>query len=741
MMPDKAENTELLNAALAFLASGCSIVPTRNDGSKAPIGSWKKWQSERPDAKQLAEWFSDPKVQGFGIVTGAISGNLEMLEMEGRAVNAGMLEEVKEIAIASGLGEIWNVLVNGYVEMTPSGGIHFLYRIADEPVPGSVKLAQQPGENGGVECLAETRGEAAFCIVAPSMGTTHPSGKPWELINGSPALLPMLSMEERNAIFACFEALDKMPTIEVIREAAQPKEEGTGKSPGDDYNERATWDEILIPRGWTKVFTDRAGIVYWRRPGKSISVSATTGKNEADNFYCFSSSTEFETRKPYSKFAALTHLEFNGDYRACARELRRRGYGSVSAVPDSPLGASPMESERPLTPTQIANRFNDIADEAEPFQTSFSPTETEADPADTTEAKEFEWQLKKSRINRQVKRALDAEDALRTYDRFEFVNNLREELLLPEEEIDWVIPHLIPSGANITITAQYKAGKTTLVNNLAKSLADNTKFLNYFNPPNHDGRIVIFNYEVSENQYRRWMKDVAIENSDKITLVHLRGKSVPMIADFVRNEMVELLKRLECQTWILDPFARAFTGSGDENSNSDVGVFLDQLDIIKERSGVSNLVLPVHTGRAQESGIDRARGATRIDDWADVRWLLKKTEDGRFFSADGRDVLVDEQMLRFDEATRSLTLGGADAKTAKKRNLEDLWVETVEKHSGLNTGDLCRLLGKSTDDKGLAAARKSALYYRRVKTAGVGSATLWFPMGATVPYQMEHFTA
>jgi hypothetical protein len=76
-------------------------------------------------------------------------------------------------------------------------------------------------------------------------------------------------------------------------------------------------------------------------------------------------------------------------------------------------------------------------------------------------------------------------------------------------------------------------------------------------------------------------------------------------------------------------------GSGDENSNSDVGVFLDQLDIIKERAGVSNLILPVHTGRAQEQGIDRARGATRLDDWADVRWLLKKTEDGRFFQLTG----------------------------------------------------------------------------------------------------------
>lgn len=335
-MHDKAENTELLNAALAFIASGCSIVPTRNDGSKAPIGSWKKWQSERPSAAQAAEWFADSKVQGFGVVTGAVSGNLEMLEMEGRAVNAGMLEEVKEIAIASGLGEIWNVLVNGYVEMTPSGGLHFLYRIADEAVPPSTKLAQQPGENGGVEVLAETRGEAAYCIVAPSEGTTHPSGKPWELINGSPALLPMLSMEERDAIHACFTALDKMPTIEVVREAAQPRNEDGSKAPGTDYNERTTWDEILIPRGWRKIRTNNEGVTTWGRPGKNFGVSATTGRTAQDNLWVFTTSTEFVAGQIYSKFAALAHLEFNGDFKACASALRKRGFGPIQSVPDLP---------------------------------------------------------------------------------------------------------------------------------------------------------------------------------------------------------------------------------------------------------------------------------------------------------------------------------------------------------------------------------------------------------------------
>ena len=327
--PQESTNSNMLQAALAFAASGCSVVPASMNGSKAPIKAWKEYQSVRANAMQIAQWYSSGS-SGLGIVTGAVSGNLEMLEMEGRAVASGMLDEVRDIAYASGLGNIWEVLNKGYVELTPSGGLHWLYRIADEPVPGNTKLARRPGENGGVDVLAETRGEGGFVVVAPSHGPVHPSGLPWTMLAGSPALIPMLSWEERNAIHAVFKALDGMPTVETVKQAVTAPNEGL--SPGDDFNKRATWDEIIGARGWTKVYT-AAGITYWRRPGKSMGISATTGRNDGDNLYVFTTSTEFDAEKPYSKFAAVAHLDFNGDFSACAKDLRRKGYGGLTVVP------------------------------------------------------------------------------------------------------------------------------------------------------------------------------------------------------------------------------------------------------------------------------------------------------------------------------------------------------------------------------------------------------------------------
>jgi hypothetical protein len=223
---------------------------------------------------------------------------------------------------------LWEIISNGYVEFTPSGGLHWLYRIADEPVPKNTKLARRPGENDTVEVLAETRGKGGYVVTAPSHGSTHASGQPWVLLKGSPALIPMLSMEERNAIHDIFKALDRMPVKETLVQILnQNVQKSASDKPGDQFNEKAQWQEILV--GWKIVYSAN-GVTYWRRPGKDIGISATTGRNDGDNLFVFTTSTSFEAEKPYSKFAAFAHLNHGGDFSAAAKALRSMGFGSNS---------------------------------------------------------------------------------------------------------------------------------------------------------------------------------------------------------------------------------------------------------------------------------------------------------------------------------------------------------------------------------------------------------------------------
>lgn len=692
---------EILTTALRFATQDIVVVPVAGDGSKRPgLSSWKEFQERKPTQEELLTWFNNEQVQGLGVITGPISGNLLMIEFEGRAIDQKLHLRAKEAMESAGLEYLWNQLTNGYSEMTPSGGIHFLVKVDGPAIDGNTKLASKAGEDGG--CLIETRGAGGFSICAPSGGTAHPTGKTWAMIAGAIETIPTISTDEMNELFTILQTFDEMPKPEITKQELT-KREFNPALPGDDYNQRMTWEEILEPLGWKKVFT-QAEKTLWRRPNKNEGISASTNHGGYDTFYVFSTSTTFEANKSYSKFAVYAHLHHGDNFKHAAEALRFAGFGGPLA-----------------TPVEL-NTYIYSPETGEIIESTASASGDGVDVDYLTQQ-----EIKLARAKRTAKKLLDQEEAASNYHQPTYVRTLTDELKLPIEEVQWTIKDVFPTGANVTLTAQYKAGKTTLINSLARSLADGTEFLNYFAKPDHKGRVVIFNYEVSENQYRRWMNDVAIENTDKVTLVHLRGKRLPLIVQRVEDLVVSILKDLDAQTWILDPFARAFTGCGDENSNSDVSVFLDTLDVIKERAGVSNLVLPVHTGRAQESGVDRARGATRLDDWADVRWLLKKTNEGRFFSADGRDVLQEEQQLTFDENTRSLTLGGVDSRMAKKRGLEDMWIDAVNANPGLSTSQLSEILGKRYDDKGLKAGREAALRHHKVKTSEMGRTTVWFP--------------
>lgn len=316
-------------------------------------------------------------------------------------------------------------------------------------------------------------------------------------------------------------------------------------------------------------------------------------------------------------------------------------------------------------------------------------------PADlTTEQRAqlfLEAEIAKQRIVREARRHLDAEDAAKTFRVPPSLPTLTDELALPDEPVTYLVDQVVPTGANVLLTAQYKTGKTTLVNAFTKALADSEPFLGKFPTSPTDGRIALFNYEVDGRQYRRWLRDVGIHNTDQVVLLNLRGYRLPAIVRSVEDWIVQWLAERDVKVWIVDPFARAFVGSGaSENDNTEVGRFLDTLDVIKERGGVSELILPTHTGRQEfEQGSERARGATRLDDWADVRWMLTKDDnDTRYFSATGRDVDFAEAALTFDEPTRALRVVGESRARESVRRLEQAVLAVVESTPGVSVRQL-----------------------------------------------------
>ena len=333
------------DAARRAFQAGLTVVPPVEDGSKRPQavnGTWDQFKTERPTAELMRTWW--PGRSGLGIV----AGEVEPLDFDDPEVYAAFIETAQ----ATGLGELADRIKDGYTDETP-GGVRWLWRCPGVDRKPNEKLARRPKrddekrhENDNVKSLIEL---PDFGILAPSNGTVHPSGKAYVRRSGDFGSIATITIEERDTLLELARSFDEMPRNETRPSTAVPKENrNDGKRPGDDYNARTTWAEVLEPNGWTHTF-DRGEVAYWRRPGKDRGISATTNFGGSDFFYPFSSSTEFEAERSYSKFAAYAVLSHAGDFKAAARRLGEAGYGDqrsalalVKSTPVPEFGGCPV---------------------------------------------------------------------------------------------------------------------------------------------------------------------------------------------------------------------------------------------------------------------------------------------------------------------------------------------------------------------------------------------------------------
>jgi hypothetical protein len=360
-----SQTPDLRAAARELHDAGLCVLPVRSDGTKAPdVRSWIQYKVERSNPEDHDRWFNDGRRTGIGVVTGAVSGNVELIEFEGLAVREGILDAVTELATNSGLADLWRTVTTGWADRSPSGGVHYKVVVKGRPAAANKKLArrlahedeytpeerQRVAEKPGtkiVRVLIETRGEGGFVVIAPSHGSTHSSGEPYVRLAGGPATMAVVEPEDLDAIYALCQAFDAMPMAEAPKTAPRPAARRPDGSlrPGDDFEARASWEDIL--RGIFRPLSTRGSETYWGWADGVGGVKATTGRDEHDRLFVFATGSEFQSEVPYSKFGAYALLNHGGDHKAAARELARHGYGSrrLAAVGGAPSGPAPAAPE------------------------------------------------------------------------------------------------------------------------------------------------------------------------------------------------------------------------------------------------------------------------------------------------------------------------------------------------------------------------------------------------------------
>jgi len=235
-----------------------------------------------------------------------------------------------------------------------------------------------------------------------------------------------------------------------------------------------------------------------------------------------------------------------------------------------------------------------------------------------------------------------------------------------EAEDTFRVAELLPSNGRVLLAAVRKTGKTTLGVNLVRSLVDGAQFLGEYDVVPVVGKAGIVDLEMAPRKLFGWYKDAGIKNLDKIWFMPMRGKAgtFNILDEGRRLEISEILRDNDVEVLLVDPIRPLTASLGlDENSNADMGRFLDSMDALMSLGKLREMILVHHAGHEGS----RPRGASTFGDWPDAIWYYSQDADGtRFMRAEGRDVDMPSRMINYDPNTRRISAGDVAVPIVKR---------------------------------------------------------------------------
>jgi hypothetical protein len=282
--------------------NGFSIIPCGDN--KAPVGAWKKYQTEQRTPEQVVA-LTSPK---FGIVTGF--NNLEVIDVDLKVF--ATLKEQKEFwdeylgFLKDNIDEFDKKFV---IKKTLNKGYHILYKCIS--IKGNTKIAKLKGHTSA---LIESRGIGGMVIAYQDTLT---------LINYHQ--IQEITEEERDILWSCSRTYNYVN--EVVLEPKKNKVEfqDTEIACWDDYNSKTDIFDV-IGTDFTIVANHSKKYVI-KRHGASSPHSGYVYK-EDNRMYLFSTGSIYPHEKQISPFVAYAWKNHNGDFSETAKDLYQKGYGS-----------------------------------------------------------------------------------------------------------------------------------------------------------------------------------------------------------------------------------------------------------------------------------------------------------------------------------------------------------------------------------------------------------------------------
>lgn len=280
-----------------LLTSYISVIPVNKD-KKPIISTWSEYQDGLMTLEKAETSFRS--AYGVAVICGKVSGGMECIDFD--AHDHDIQAIFREWGSEQGVTDIVkrNKL---YIEQSPRGGYHIMYRYESDRYEGNQVLARW--EDGTT--MIETRAEGGYVVISPTPD--------YKVLRNGLTQLATITEEERDYLISYAKQFNRNQ---------KPIETDIDADTGYDHTDPISWfnwnkasyaKRLLEEKGWVKI-QDKDDIEYWRRPGKTEGTSASWGKKH-NALYCFSTSVEyFKPECYYTPFQILVRLRFQNNYYA-----------------------------------------------------------------------------------------------------------------------------------------------------------------------------------------------------------------------------------------------------------------------------------------------------------------------------------------------------------------------------------------------------------------------------------------
>ena len=282
--------------------NGFSIIPCAEN--KAPIGSWKKYQTEARTPEEVVN-LSSPK---FGLVTGF--NNLEVIDIDCKTLST--LKEQKEFwdeylgFLKDNIDDFDKKFV---IKKTLNKGFHILYRCAT--LRGNTKIAKL---KGSPEALIESRGEGGMVIAYEDT-----------LSEINYHQIQEITEEDREILWSCSRTYNYVEEIPIEPKRTKTEYQETEITCWDDYNQKTNIFDV-IGSDFTIVANHNKKYVI-KRHGSASPHSGYVYK-EDNRMYLFSTGTIYPHEKQITPFIAYAWKFHSGNFSETAKDLYSKGFGS-----------------------------------------------------------------------------------------------------------------------------------------------------------------------------------------------------------------------------------------------------------------------------------------------------------------------------------------------------------------------------------------------------------------------------